>query len=48
VQPNQQPPDNPEDEHVCDVAAEALERIGTPEALTAVAAWRRGQQGIDE
>jgi HEAT repeat protein len=27
-------------ERVCDVATEALERIGTPEALAAVAAWR--------
>jgi HEAT repeat protein len=30
-------------ERVCDIAAEALERIGTPEALAAVAHWR----GID-
>jgi HEAT repeat protein len=27
-------------ERVCDIAAEALERIGTPEALAAVEAWR--------
>jgi HEAT repeat protein len=27
-------------ERVCDVATEALERIGTPEAVAAVAAWR--------
>lgn len=29
---------------ICDEAADALERIGTPEALAAVEAWRRGQQ----
>lgn len=30
-------------ERVCDAAAEALERIGTLQALTAVAAWRGGK-----
>ncbi len=33
-----------EDSKVCDVAARALERIGTPQALDAVAQWRRSQQ----
>ncbi|GAB4478608.1 MAG: hypothetical protein Kow00124_23230 [Anaerolineae bacterium] len=32
-------------ERVCDAAAEALERIGTPEALDAAAAWRAMQAG---
>jgi hypothetical protein len=27
-------------QRVCDAAADALERIGTPEAHAAVAAWR--------
>jgi len=31
-------------DRICDAAAEALERIGTPEALTAVAAWRRDEK----
>jgi hypothetical protein len=35
------------DRRVCDFAAEALERIGTPEALAAVAAWRKRQTGAD-
>jgi HEAT repeat protein len=32
-----------EEERVCDMAAQSLERIGTPEALTAVKKWRRTQ-----
>ncbi len=32
-------------ERVCDTAAEALERIGTPEALDVAAAWRATQTG---
>jgi len=31
------------DEQVCNAAAEALERIGTPEAMAAVEQWRREQ-----
>ena len=31
-----------EEKRVCDLAAEALEQIGTPEARAAVEAWRRG------
>jgi hypothetical protein len=30
---------------VCDLAVESLQRIGTPEALAAVEAWRHSQQG---
>jgi HEAT repeat protein len=33
---------------ICDVAAEALENIGTPEALEAVRQWREGQEKEDE
>ncbi len=32
-----------EDERVCDVAAQSLERIGTPEALSTIRKWRREQ-----
>ncbi len=32
---------------ICDAAAEALTRIGTPEALAAVEAWRASQQSQD-
>jgi HEAT repeat protein len=31
-------------DRVCDVAAQALERIGTPEALVAVENWRKGKK----
>ncbi len=36
------------DVRVCDVAVYALENIGTPEALDAVAQWRLAQKNIDE
>ena len=32
------------EKRVCDVAAEALENIGTPQALEAVVAWRNGYE----
>jgi hypothetical protein len=35
--------DRKDRERVCDTAAKALERIGTPEALAAVEQWRRDQ-----
>ncbi len=37
-----------EEWRICDLAAAALERIGTPEALDAVAEWRREQQPTEQ
>jgi len=33
---------------ICDISAAALECIGTPEALAAIAAWQRGEQDASE